>query len=110
VSVVGVASTIADALARVEELRPDVTLLDINLGDESGFELAARLHDGAGVDPGQMILISTRAEDDYADLIAASPAIGFLSKSRLSAHAIRDLLDGRAGGGHAAPVSEPPGT
>jgi hypothetical protein len=37
-----------------------------------------------------MILISTHAEQDYADLIAASPAVGFLSKSTLSAGAIRN--------------------
>jgi hypothetical protein len=52
-------------------------------------------------------LLSTHAEQDYADLIAASPAIGFLAKSALSAAAIRGLLDG--GGGQeepGAPVSE----
>jgi hypothetical protein len=41
-----------------------------------------------------MILISTHAEADYADLIEASPALGFLSKSALSGSAIRDLLQG----------------
>jgi CheY-like chemotaxis protein len=45
VTVVGVASTSAEALQRVEELRPDVTLLDIDLGGESGLDLARRLHD-----------------------------------------------------------------
>jgi CheY-like chemotaxis protein len=43
-TVVGVASNSAEALQRVEELRPDVTLLDIDLGGESGLELARRLH------------------------------------------------------------------
>jgi CheY-like chemotaxis protein len=41
--VVGVASTPADALERVQALRPDVTLLDVNLGPHSGFEVARRL-------------------------------------------------------------------
>jgi hypothetical protein len=41
-----------------------------------------------------VILISTHAEQDYAELIAASPAIGFLSKTALSADAIRDQLAG----------------
>jgi DNA-binding NarL/FixJ family response regulator len=109
-SVVGVASTTADALVRVQELRPDVTLLDINLGDESGFELATRLHRESGAAPGRMILISTHAEEDYAELIAASPAIGFLPKSMLSADAIRNLLGGHGNGGPAAPVSGPPDT
>jgi CheY-like chemotaxis protein len=90
--VVGTASTGAEALLRVRELRPDVTLVDIDLGGESGFDVARRLqHDPDGA-PGPVILISTHAEQDYADLIAASPAIGFLPKSALSAGAIRDLL------------------
>jgi len=88
VTVVGVASNSADAL------RPDVTLLDIDLGGESGLELARRLHGQAGPAVAPVILISTHAEQDYAELIAASPAIGFLSKTALSGDAIRDLLAG----------------
>jgi CheY-like chemotaxis protein len=94
INIVGVASTSAEALQRVEELRPDVTLVDIDLGGESGFELARRLHRDADVASSPMILISTHAEQDYADLIEASPAVGFLSKSALSASAIRKLLGG----------------
>ena len=44
--------------------------------------------------PGRVILISTHSEADFADLIAESPAVGFLSKSDLSADAIRELLGG----------------
>ena len=81
------------ALRQVETLRPNVVLVDVSLGDESGFELARRLvadhARGASV-----ILISTRSEADLADAIAQSPAAGFLSKSALSAEAIRGLLDG----------------
>jgi CheY-like chemotaxis protein len=92
IAVVGVASNSDEALQRVGELRPDVTLLDIDLGGESGLELARRLHGRAGQTPAPVILISTHAEQDYAELIAASPAIGFLPKATLSADAIRDLL------------------
>jgi DNA-binding NarL/FixJ family response regulator len=96
ITVVGVASNSAEALAQAEELRPDVTLLDIDLGGESGLELARRLHGQTG--PAPVILISTHAEQDYAELIAASPAVGFLHKTALSATAIRDLLAGRGDG------------
>jgi CheY-like chemotaxis protein len=89
ITVVGVASSSAEALQRAQELRPDVLLLDIDLGGESGLELARRLHRQAGW---AVILISTHAEQDYAELIAASPAVGFLPKTALSAAAIRDLL------------------
>jgi DNA-binding NarL/FixJ family response regulator len=97
VMVVGQASSSAEALRRAEELRPDVTLLDIDLGGESGLELARRLQDQAGPAAAPVILISTHAEQDYAELIAASPAIGFLPKTALSADAIRDLLSGPRG-------------
>ena len=87
--------TCADALRCVDELRPDVTLVDIDLGGESGFDLARELLVSAGFTP--VILISTHAEDDYATLIAASPAIGFVSKAALSARSVRDLLAGGRG-------------
>jgi DNA-binding NarL/FixJ family response regulator len=90
-AVVGVASTAAEALQLAEELRPDVTLVDISLGEESGFEVVRRLHLEAGLAPSQVILISTGAEQDYVELISESPAAGFLAKSTLSAAAIRDM-------------------
>jgi DNA-binding NarL/FixJ family response regulator len=102
-TVVGVASNSAEALQRVEQLRPDVTLLDIDLGGESGLELAQRLHSQAGPASAPVILISTHAEQDYAELIAASPAIGFLPKTALSADAIRGLLAGHVDGGRDDP-------
>jgi len=107
-AVVGVASTTVEALQRIEQLRPDVVLLDIDLGGESGFEVARLLRRETGPPPPRVILISTHAGEDYADLIAASPAVGFLPKTALSAGAIRDLLDGHEG--HPAePVSGPQG-
>jgi CheY-like chemotaxis protein len=96
--IVGVASTGAEALRCAAELHPDVTLVDVDLGGESGFELARRLVDEHSLDPGHLILISAHAEDDLADLIEASPAIGFLGKPAVSAEAIERLLS-RAGGG-----------
>jgi DNA-binding NarL/FixJ family response regulator len=90
IAVVGLASTSEEALFLVEEHRPDVMLIDIDLGPESGFALARRLTQSA--DMTRAILISTHDEADYAHLIATSPAIGFLPKSDLSATAIRRLL------------------
>jgi DNA-binding NarL/FixJ family response regulator len=89
--VVGVASTSAEAIRLVTELRPDVTLVDIDLGDEDGFELAQRLHAIPG--DSKVILISTHAEEDLAHLVELSPALGFIAKTRLSAQAIRDTLE-----------------
>jgi CheY-like chemotaxis protein len=90
--IVGVASTAAEAVRVAAELHPDVTLLDIDLGGESGFEVARRLADDPALDPGLLIMISAQAEDDVADLVEASPAIGFLGKPALSAVAINRLV------------------
>jgi DNA-binding NarL/FixJ family response regulator len=89
-AVVGVASSIAGALQQAPALRPDVILVDIGLGDESGFTLARLLaleYRGADV-----ILISTGAEADYTEQIAESPAAGFLAKAELSAWRIGQIL------------------
>ena len=104
--VVGVASTGAEALQQATELRPDIALLDIDLGGESGFDLARRLSQDASLGRTRMILISN-AEQDYTELIAASPVVGFLPKSALSVDSIRALIASR-GDGHPDPVSGPP--
>ncbi|WP_203752853.1 response regulator [Actinoplanes cyaneus] len=83
--VAGTASRTADATRLAATVRPDVALVDIKLGGESGFDLARLL-------TAPVIMISTHAGDDYADLIAASPAIGFLAKTELSADAVRRML------------------
>ncbi len=92
VTVVGVASSIADALQQTRELSPDVILVDIVLGRESGFDLARRLAE-MGTDGLTVILISTHAEADFADLIEEAPAAGFMPKSQLSADTIQRILD-----------------
>jgi len=91
-TVVGVASSIAEALRQARALRPDLILVDIGLGDESGFDLARLLtQDGQGVGA-EVILISTVAEADYRELIDESPAAGFLAKSELSVRGISRIL------------------
>jgi DNA-binding NarL/FixJ family response regulator len=91
-AVVGVAATSSEALSLMEKLQPDVMLVDIDLGRESGFELARRISESDAMV--RVILMSALDEADYAHLIAASPAIGFLPKSDVSATAIRRLLAG----------------
>jgi CheY-like chemotaxis protein len=90
-TVAGIASTVEGALLRAHELQPDVVLVDIMLGEESGFELARRL---AAADSGRpaVILVSTLSEADFEELIADAPVAGFVAKSELSALAIRRLV------------------
>jgi DNA-binding NarL/FixJ family response regulator len=97
--VVGVAATSAQAVRRAAELRPDVVLVDIALGRESGFDVARRIAGHGDSAAPTVILMSTYSEADFADLIARSVATGFLPKQELSADAIRQIVDGRARGG-----------
>jgi DNA-binding NarL/FixJ family response regulator len=97
--VVGVAATSAQALRRAADLRPDVVLVDIALGGDSGFDVARRLAGHGDSAAPAVILMSTYSAADFADLIAQSVATGFLPKQELSADAIRQLVSGGAGGG-----------
>jgi DNA-binding NarL/FixJ family response regulator len=97
ITVVGAASSSAEALLQAKESNPDIVLVDIVLGSESGFDLARKLTATTGP-PRAVILISTHGEEDFSDLIAASPAIGFLPKWKLSARAIENLLRERGDG------------
>jgi DNA-binding NarL/FixJ family response regulator len=92
VSVVGVAASGDEAVLLAEQLGPDLALVDISLGEESGFDVARRLLDRASADAPAVILVSTYDEREFSGRIAASPALGFIPKTRLSAERIRQLL------------------
>jgi DNA-binding NarL/FixJ family response regulator len=98
VDVVGVAANSAEALRCARELSPELALVDVDLGPESGFDLARRLTELP--EPVHVVLISTYAARDLEDLVEPSGAVGFLSKRDVSRRAIDELLAG---------VSERPG-
>jgi DNA-binding NarL/FixJ family response regulator len=91
-TVVGVATSSQEALEQIRRLRPEVALIDIDLGDESGFDVARRLAGGAEPAP-SVLIISSHDGDDFEDLIDGSPALGFVSKASLSGDAIRAVLE-----------------
>jgi DNA-binding NarL/FixJ family response regulator len=91
-TVAGVASNSAEALQQTRALRPDVILVDVGLGDESGFDLARLLARDGDNGTAPVIMISARGETDYTELIAESPAAGFLPKAELSAREIGRIL------------------
>jgi CheY-like chemotaxis protein len=96
ISVVGKASNSTEALRFYEDLHPDVALVDVDLGGEDGFELAEQLDRMSTASALAVILVSTYAESDLAEMIDKSPAVGFLQKLSLSPDAIRNLLRHRA--------------
>jgi len=98
ITVVGVAATSDEAVNEAVALRPDVALVDVNLGSESGVDLAERL---AGLPDGgpPVVLVSAETGSELEELVDASGARGFVSKTDLSGDAIRKLLDGADAGG-----------
>jgi CheY-like chemotaxis protein len=93
IDVVGKASNSVEALRCYEDLRPDVALVDIDLGEEDGFALAEQLDRASAASALAVILVSTYDESDLAEMIDASSAVGFLQKFSLSPDAIRDLVN-----------------
>lgn len=88
--VVGVASNSGDALAIAASDRPEVVLVDVDLGAESGLDVARALAMSDERVP--VILISAYAEKDLRELLDESPAVGFIPKSVVSRTAIEELL------------------
>jgi CheY-like chemotaxis protein len=92
VNVVGIASTGAQAYQACRELQPDVMLIDVNLDDETGFDVARGLPQGAGQEQPRVIFISAHPPDELENLMADAPAAAVVSKTRLSGRVIRDII------------------
>jgi DNA-binding NarL/FixJ family response regulator len=92
--VVGEAADVASALAAAERLRPDVVLLDVQLPDGDGFDLARECcRDGEADGPRpRIVLVSSRDRSDYGSLIEDCGAVGFIPKDELSGQTLADLL------------------
>ena len=88
--VVGEAATGEEGVDVALELRPDLVLLDVNLPDIDGFEVATRIT--ADPDPPRVILTSSRDSTDFGPLVEKSGALGFVPKSELSGSALEELL------------------
>jgi CheY-like chemotaxis protein len=92
-TVAGSATSSAEAPHLVDELCPDVRLVDVDLGTESGFELAEQIHrrDPSGARQSPVILISAHPEQDFRRH-GGHESGGFVPKLSLSARLIREML------------------
>jgi DNA-binding NarL/FixJ family response regulator len=88
--VIGEAENGEEAVAAALRLRPDWVLLDVNLPDIDGFEVASRIT--AEHDPPAVVLTSSRDGSDFGPLVERSGASGFVAKSELSVGALEEVL------------------
>jgi DNA-binding NarL/FixJ family response regulator len=90
--VVGVAADGESALAAAGTTQPDVALVDVDLGDESGAAVAGTLLEAH---PGlRVILISAYPAEDLPGVLERTPATGFIHKQQLSRSMIEEVLGG----------------
>ncbi len=88
--VVGEAENGVQALQKAKELEPDLVLLDVQLPDFDGFQVAAQLTVGGGGPA--VVLTSSRDAADFGPLITQSGARGFVPKAELSGGALATLI------------------
>jgi DNA-binding NarL/FixJ family response regulator len=89
-TIVGTTRSGGEAVRLAKKLRPDIVLVDIHLSVESGLDVACDL--AQLVPAPTVVLISTRTEAEVGEMVAASPAAGFIPKSKLNAAAVRAFL------------------
>ncbi len=78
ISVIGEASNGIEALQMVDELKPDIILLDIEMPDIKGYEVSERL--SAKNSPVRIIALSSYTQRHYIARMLASGASGYLTK------------------------------
>jgi DNA-binding NarL/FixJ family response regulator len=88
--VVGTARTSEQAMTLVERVRPDVAVVDLHLGEESGLDLADQLA-AVGGSP-VVILTSSRAALDVEELLGGHPVRGFVAKHQIGAALIEQMV------------------
>lgn len=88
--VVGEAVDGTSGIATVLRLAPAAVLLDVQLPDMDGFDVAERLAEQAPHTA--VVMVSSRAASDYAGRLAGRPGLRFISKSELSAASLAALL------------------
>jgi DNA-binding NarL/FixJ family response regulator len=88
--VVGEAADGTSALTEAGRLQPDFVLLDVQLPDIDGFDVAARLTCRGGGP--LVVLVSSRDSSDFGPLVMRSGACGFVPKAELSGDRLYAVL------------------
>jgi DNA-binding NarL/FixJ family response regulator len=88
--VVGEAEDGASAISETWRLRPEIVLLDVQLPDTDGFDVAAQIT-ARGEAPA-VILVSSRDSSDFGPLVSRCGAMGFVPKAELSGQRLQELM------------------
>ena len=89
IEIVGEAEDGESGVAAAARLEPAIVLLDVQLPDIDGFEVARRLDDAGHA--GITVLVSGRT-GNYRRRAAESPVVGFLLKGDLTGGALAGLV------------------
>lgn len=94
-SVVAEACNGDEALRIVDDIAPDLVLMDVQMPGMDGFETAAKMLKGR---PGlRLAMASMDGNDEYHRIALELGAIGFVKKSDLTAEALLDMIKGTTG-------------
>ncbi|KYP11672.1 MAG: hypothetical protein A0129_06300 [Limnobacter sp. CACIAM 66H1] len=101
-NLVGQAYTLKEAIAVVEELQPEVVLVDLGLPDGSGLELIAHIHQHM---PGcESMVLTVFGDESHVISSIEAGATGYLTKDTRTADILDRLKQLRAGGSPISPV------
>lgn len=101
-NLVGQAYTLKEAIAVVEELQPEVVLVDLGLPDGSGLELIAHIHQHM---PGcESMVLTVFCDESHVISSIEAGATGYLTKDTRTADILDRLKQLRAGGSPISPV------
>lgn len=91
--VVGLGATVAEALQLIQETAPEVALVDLHLGNDSGLDVARQVAASSARSLPVVVVMSTHGESEVRELLPGSGAAGFLPKEHLSGDALRLIVD-----------------
>lgn len=69
--------------ARVEDLRPDVVILDISMGEHCGLDICRELHDRGYL--GEVVFLTVHEDPDFVSAAVGAGGKGYVIKSRMAA-------------------------
>jgi DNA-binding NarL/FixJ family response regulator len=77
--IIGTASTNEDAILLVEKERPDIVLMDINMGDHSGIDCTVDILER--LPETKIIMLTMHHEDQYIQKALSVGAVGYILKN-----------------------------